>query len=210
MSEYTMKHFAKWFVLLLGLVATTLASAEELAPDALVNKITAEVLAAIQRDRDLRAGNRTKVLALAEEKVLPYLDFARITRLALGRYWRSTNADQQAELTREFRSLLIRTYSSAIRAYEGQTLVVEPLRMTPGETDIHVHSRYLKPGNQPVPVEYAMEKLPEGWKVYDIIVDNVSLVTTYRGSFSEEIGHSGIAGLILKLKEKNHQDKDAI
>jgi phospholipid transport system substrate-binding protein len=200
-----MKPFPKFFVLLLGLAVTMLVGAEELAPDALVNKITADVLTAIQQDRVLRAGDHKKALALAEEKVLPYLDFARMTRLTLGKSWRAAAPEQREVLTREFRTLLIRTYSSAIRAYEGQTLLVEPLRMTPGETDVRVRSRYLKPGSQPVPVEYAMAKMQEGWKVYDIVVDGVSLVTTYRGTFEEEIGRSGIDGLIAKLREKNHR-----
>jgi phospholipid transport system substrate-binding protein len=191
--------------LILGFCVAIAVSAEELAPDVLVKKLTHDVLEAIQQDRELRAGNREKVLALAEEKILPQVDFVRMTRLAVGRAWRTATPAQREILVGEFRNLLVRTYSSAIRAYAGQTLVVEPMRIEEGATDARVRSNYIKPGAPPVPVEYAMGRTSEGWRVYDIVVDGVSLVMTYRTSFNEEIQRSGIDGLIARLREKSQQ-----
>ncbi|MES2353784.1 MAG: ABC transporter substrate-binding protein [Pseudomonadota bacterium] len=192
-------------ILFFALITGTCAIADELSPDAVIGKITADVLESVQNDRELRAGNREKVLALAEAKVLPHMDFARLTRLATGKHWREATPSQRDGLMREFRRLLIHTYSNAIGAYKGQTLVVEPLHMEQGDTDVEVHSKYLRPGAAPLSVEYSMGKTAEGWKVYDIAIEGVSLVMTYRTEFSEEIKRSGLNGLVAKLQEKNLQ-----
>jgi len=194
-------------ILCMALFVGTLAVAEELPPDVLINKITADVLEAVHSDSELRAGDRQKVLALAEVKVLPHMDFARMARLAMGKHWRAATPDQREAVTQEFRQLLIRTYSNAIGSYKGQTLVVEPLHMEPADTDVKVQSKYVRPDSVPLSVDYAMWKTPEGWKIYDVSVEGVSLAMTYRSEFSEEIKRSGLTGLLAKLREKNLQSR---
>src|SRR3954469_16456425 len=179
------------------------AAAQELGPDELVRKVTAEVLEAIQKDKQLQAGDRRKALALAEEKILPLVDFREATRLAVGRAWSSANPDQRDRLTKQFQTMLVRIYSNAIGIYRGQTMRVQPVKMAPGATDVTVRNQYLSPGRPPTSVEYAMHKTPEGWKIYDITVEGVSLVLTYRGEFEQIVRESGVDGLIQRLAERN-------
>ncbi|OGA28265.1 MAG: hypothetical protein A3F77_04890 [Betaproteobacteria bacterium RIFCSPLOWO2_12_FULL_67_28] len=175
-----------------------------LSPEALVRKITNDVLETVRSDKALQAGDREKALALAEQKVLPHIDFREAARLAVGRSWNSATPQQQDRLVAEFRAMLVRIYSNAIDTYRGQTLRVLPVRMTPEDADVTVRNQYLKPGRPPVLVEYAMRKTPEGWKIYDIAVENVSLVLTYRGEFDQVMRQSGVDGLIKRMTEKNH------
>ena len=190
------------------LVAAALAAcgawaANEMAPDELVAKMTADVLDAVQKDKQLQAGDKQKALQLAESKILPLVDFRRMTMLAVGKSWRQATTEQQDSMVREFRTLLVRTYSNALGTYQGQRLEVDPLTLAPGDTDVTVRNRYITPGQPSIPVDYRMRKSDEGWKAYDIVVDGVSLVTTYRPTFDEEIRRSGIDGLIRKLTQKN-------
>ena len=177
---------------------------QQLTPEALVRKMTDDVLEAVRNDKALQGGDRQKALALAEQKVLPHVDFREATKLAVGRGWASATPAQQEKLVTEFRAMLVRIYSNAIDVYRGQTLRVFPVKMTPEDTDVTVRNQYLRPGRPPVPVEYAMRKTPEGWKIYDIVVENVSLVLTYRGEFDQVMRQSGIDGLIKRMNEKNH------
>jgi len=177
---------------------------QQLSPDALVRKITEDVLETVRNDKALQSGDREKALALAEQKILPHMDFREATRLAVGRSWRSATAQQQDRLVSEFRAMLVRIYSNSIDTYRGQTLRVFPVKMAPGDTDVTVRNQYLSPGKPPVAVEYAMRKTPEGWKIYDIVVENVSLVLTYRGEFDQVMRRSGVDGLIKRMNEKNH------
>jgi phospholipid transport system substrate-binding protein len=179
------------------------ASAEELAPDQLVQKITNDVLAAIKSDKDLAAGDKQKALKLAEEKVLPYIDFEHATRLAVGRSWRQASPEQQKKLINEFRNMLVRTYSNAIGAYQGQTLKVLPSRGKADPEDTTVRTQFNRPGGQPLPIDFAMRKTDQGWKVYDITVEGVSLVLTYRSEFDAVVKQEGIDGLIKRLTQKN-------
>ena len=176
---------------------------QDLGPEELVRKVTQDVLDAIRSDRQLAAGDRQKALKLAEEKVLPHIDFEEATRLAVGRAWARAAPEQRKKLVEEFRRMLVRTYSSAISAYEGQTMQVLPVRMKPGDTEVTVHNRYIRAGGKPLPVDYAMHKTAEGWKIYDITVEGVSLVLTYRSEFDALVKQSGIDGLIKRLEEKN-------
>ncbi|HEY6865475.1 MAG TPA: ABC transporter substrate-binding protein [Burkholderiales bacterium] len=188
------------------LAALPLAAAgQELGPEELVRKVTSEVLDAIQHDKQLQAGDRKKALALAEEKILPLVDFREAARLAVGRPWNTANPDQQERITREFRTLLVRIYSSAIGVYRGQTMRVQPVKMAPGASQVTVRNQYLSPGRPPTSVEYAMHKTPEGWKIYDITVEGVSLVLTYRGEFEQVVREGGIEGLIQRLAERNRE-----
>jgi phospholipid transport system substrate-binding protein len=177
--------------------------AQELAPDDLVRKVTADVLASIQSDKQLQAGDRRKALALAEQKILPYVDFREAASLAMGRSWSTASPAQQTQVVDAFRAMLVRIYSNAIDVYRGQTMKVLPLRQPPGATEVTVRNQYLSAGRPPVAVEYAMKKTPEGWKIYDITVEGVSLVLTYRAEFENITRTSGVEGLIKRLQEKN-------
>ena len=179
-----------------------LAQAQE-TPDALVKRIADEVIAIIKSDKDLQAGNTQKVVELAEQKVLPHFDFTRMTRLAVGRNWQQANDAQKEALTKEFRTLLVRTYSTSLSAYRNQTIEVKPLKMAAGDKEVTVRTQVLQPGGPPIPIDYAMEMADSGWKVYDVVIDGASLVTTYRGSFNEQIQRGGIDGLVKTLAERN-------
>ena len=189
--------------LALALFLATGARAQELAPDELVRKITADVLDAIKADKQLQAGDRKKALALAEQKILPHVDFREAARLATGRAWQGATPEQQDRIVGEFRHMLVRIYSSAIDVYRGQTMKVLPMRAPTGATDVTVRNQYFREGRPPVAVEYAMNKTPQGWKIYDITVEGVSLVLTYRAEFEQIVRASGIDGLIKRLAEKN-------
>ena len=180
-----------------------LSQAQELGPEELVKKITDDVMAAIQSDKELAAGDRQKALKLAEEKILPHVDFEEAVRLATGRSWGQASAEQKKRLTEEFRRMLVRTYSSAVSAYQGQTMKVLPVRMKPGDTEATVRNHYLRPGAKPVQVDYSMRKADGGWKIYDIVVEGVSLVLTYRSEFDALVKQEGIDGLIKRLAAKN-------
>ena len=176
---------------------------QDLGPEELVRKVTQDVLDAIRSDKQLAAGDKQKALRLAEEKVLPHLDFEEATRLAAGRAWAQATPEQRRRLVEEFRRMLVRTYSNAISAYEGQTMQVLPVRVKPGDTEVTVHNRYIRAGGKPLPVDYQMHKTSQGWKIYDITVEGVSLVLTYRSEFDAIVKQEGIDGLIKRLEEKN-------
>ena len=188
-------------VLVAGLNSTA-AMAQE-APDAMVRKNTNEILAAIKADKDLAAGNQKKIEKLADEKVLPFFNFVRMTQLAVGRNWRDANDAQKKMLIDEFRTLLVRTYSTSLTQFRNQTIDVKPLKVAPADTEIVVKTQVNQPGGQPIPIDYSMEKSGDSWKVYDVLIDGVSLVTNYRSSFNTEIQKSGIDGLIKSLSERN-------
>jgi phospholipid transport system substrate-binding protein len=198
----------KIFAFLLPLLAAQFifaqaTGAQELKPDELVKKVTDEVLAAVKSDKQLAAGDKQKALKLAEEKVLPHIDFQEATRLAVGKSWSQATPEQKQKLVDEFRRMLVRTYSSAIQAYEGQTMKVQPVRMKPDDTDVTVHNQYIRPGGKPVQLDYQMRKTDNGWKIYDIVVEGVSLVLTYRSEFDAVVKQQGIDGLIKRLADKN-------
>ena len=189
--------------LVLSLFFAIPAHAQELTPDELVRKVTADVLDSIKADKQLQAGDRKKALLLAEQKILPHVDFREAALLAMGKSWYTATPAQQTQVVNEFRSMLVRIYSNAIDVYRGQTLKVLPLRMAPGATDITVRNQYISQGRPPVPVEYSMKKTPEGWKIYDIAIEGVSLVLTYRAEFDNITRTSGVDGLIKRLQQKN-------
>ena len=191
----------KWFLALMFLATPVLA--QDSSPEELVKKITQDVLDAVKSDKQLAAGDRQKALQLAEEKILPHVDFAEATRLAVGRSWNQASAEQKKRLTDEFRRMLVRTYSSAISAYEGQTMKVLPVRMKPADTDVTVRNQYIRPGAKPVQLDYAMHKTDGGWKIYDIVVEGVSLVLTYRSEFDAAVKQEGIDGLIKRMAAKS-------
>jgi len=181
------------------------ATAQDLTPDALVKTVTQDVIAVIKQDKEIQAGDRKKTIALVEEKVLPHFNFTRMTALAMGANWRKATPEQQQALVNEFRTLLVRTYSTALSAYRNQVIEVKPLRAKPDDADVMVRSEVKQSGTEPVTLDYSMEKTPNGWKVYDVAVGGVSLVTTYRDAFANEVRNVGVDGLIKALAEKNRQ-----
>ena len=189
-----------------ALLAASAAGAAEMAPDTLVKNTAQEVLTIIKQDKDIQSGNSQKVLDLVDAKVLPHFDFVRMAQLAVGRHWPKASPAQQQVLVKEFRTLLVRTYSSSLTSYKDQTIDYRPAKMAPGDTDVTVKTVVNQPGAQPIPIEYSLEKGAEGWKVYDVAVDSVSLVTNYRSSFSAEIQSRGIDGLIKTLADKNRKE----
>ena len=186
------------------LVALGAQAQPSAAPDLLVKNVTLEVVELIARDKDIRAGNRAKLVGLIEEKVLPHFNFVAMTSLAVGQNWRKASAEQKKQLAEEFKTLLVRTYASALAAYSEQKFDFRPLRAKPTDTDVTVQVRVLQPGAQPVPIDYSMEKTASGWKVYDVMVGGVSLVANYRTEFTNVVRSSGIDGLIRDLSAKNH------
>jgi phospholipid transport system substrate-binding protein len=172
-------------------------------PDALVKKVTLEVLDAIAKDKDIQAGDRRKTIDLIERKVLPHFNFSGMTALALGASWRRASAEQKKLLTGEFKTLLLRTYASALASYQGQKLEFRPLRAKAGESEVTVNVRVLQPGGQPVAIDYDMERTAEGWKVYNLSVGGISLVLNYRTEFNNAVSEAGIDGLIERLRAKN-------
>jgi phospholipid transport system substrate-binding protein len=177
--------------------------AQDLAPDALVKGVTLEVIDIISKDKEIKAGSRAKLVEVIEAKVLPHFNFNAMTALAMGQNWAKASPEQKKRLTEEFKTLLVRTYASALAAYSEQKFDFRPLRAKPTDTDVTVNVRVLQPGAQPVPIDYSMEKTANGWKVYDVMVGGVSLVANYRTEFSNTVRASGVDGLIRDLGKKN-------
>ncbi len=188
---------------LAGLAFASAASAQE-APDALIKRLSTEVLETAKNDKEIQAGNQKRVLELVEAKILPHVDFQRMTALAAGRFWREATPEQQKQLVNEFRTLLIYTYSGAISQIKDQKMDFKPMRAEAGDTEVEVRTQVLQPrGGDPIQLNYRLEKLPSGWKIYDMNVLGAWLVETYKGNFAGEISKGGIDGLIKTLSEKN-------
>lgn len=186
------------------LALTARAPAAEEAPDELVRRVANDVLQIIQQDRELRAGSQSKMAELMEEKIAPNFDFQRMTRLAVGKSWRQATPEQQKRLADEFRTLLIRSYSTAYSAYRDIEVEVKPVRLQPSDDDVTVRTVIKVPGgSQSVNVDYSMFKASSSWKVYDVVVDGISLVTTYRSTFAEQVNKGGIDALIKALADMN-------
>lgn len=175
----------------------------ELTADELVKRTADDVLNTIKSDKDIQAGNQQKIFALAEEKIMPNFDFDRVCRMVLGKNWRSATPEQQATFQKEFRTLLLRTYASALGKYRDQVIEYKPMRAEAGAKNVSVKTQILQPGGQPISVDYSLVKAENGWKVYDIVIESVSLVTNYRSQFSSEIRQNGLDSLNKKLADKN-------
>jgi phospholipid transport system substrate-binding protein len=173
------------------------------APDALVKRISQDVIDTAKSDKAIQAGDTKKVMDLVETKILPYVDFQRMTSLAAGRFWRDATPEQQKALTEQFRSLLVFTYSGALSQVKDQTIDFKPLRAAPDDTEVEVRSQVNMPRGEPIPLNYRVAKGPQGWKIYDINVLGAWLVETYKGTFASEISKGGMDGLIKALTEKN-------
>lgn len=199
----TFLNFLTGVVLSAGLMVGSSSAVAEMTADELVRQTAEDVLATIKSDKDIQSGNQQKIFALAEEKILPNFDFERVCRMVLGKNWKSASPEQQAVFQKEFRSLLLRTYASALGKYKNQVIEYKPLRAEPDAKNVSVKTQILQPGGQPIAVDYSLVKGENGWKVYDIVIESVSLVTNYRSQFSNEIRTNGLDSLNKKLAEKN-------
>jgi len=196
------------FSLLLGVfVLCAPAFAQEDSPDALIKKVTDDVLTIVRQDKDIQSGNTKKAIALVEAKVLPHFNFVHMTALAVGRDWREATPEQKKQLAEEFKTLLVRTYSNALTGYKDQTIRYKPTKMQNGDSDVLVRTEIVQSGSKPIALDYSVEKLPDGWKVYDVVVAGVSLVSNYRDTFAQEIRANKIDGLIKMLATKNKQNE---
>ncbi len=195
-----------FFAAILGLfLLCAPALAQEESPDALIKKVTDDVLIIVRQDKDIQSGNTAKAIELVEAKVLPFFNFQHMTALAMGRDWNKASAEQKKRLSDEFRTLLVRTYSNALTSYKNQTVRYKPTKMQSTDTDVLVRTEIVQPGNRPIALDYSLEKHSDGWKVYDVVVAGVSLVSNYRDTFNQEVRANGVDGLIQMLANKNKQ-----
>jgi phospholipid transport system substrate-binding protein len=178
------------------------ANAQE-APDAMVKRVSQDVIATIKADPLIQAGNEARIREVIEAKLVPNFDFPRMTALAMGKNWRAATPEQQKRLADEFKTLLVRTYSGALAKYRDETIDYKPLRMNPSDTDVTVRTLVMKSGGQPVQIDYTLTKSADGWKVFDVVIGGVSLVTNYRDEFNEQIKNGGVDGLIKTLADRN-------
>lgn len=195
-------------ILLVGGIVLAFAArvsiGQDLAPDALVKSVTNEVIAVIRKNNDTLVP--AKISRLVEATVVPHFDFARMTRLAMGRNWRLASPEQQQALIAEFKTLLVHTYSASLTLYRDQKIEFDALRAAPGDTDVTVRSLVRQSGAQPIRIDYEMGKEPSGWKVYNVSIDGISLVVTYRNTFANQVREHGVDGLIKTLADKNRSN----
>ena len=187
----------------LALLANVAMANIDIAPDELVKQTADDVLTIVKNDKDIQAGNQQKLFAVVEEKILPNFDFDRVCRMVLGKNWKSASPEQQALFQKEFRSLLLRTYATALGKYRDQVIEYRPMQTDASEKNVTVKTQIIQKGGQPIAVDYSLVKGPAGWKVYDITIESVSLVTNYRSQFSSEIRQNGLDSLNKKLADKN-------
>ena len=183
--------------------APAAASANALTPDALINTVSSDVLAQIKNDKAIQAGDVGKIATLVDQKIMPYVDFQRMTASPVGRNWRSATPEQQAKIQAEFKTLLVRTYAGALSQVRNHTISVKPLRAAPSDTEVVVKSELKSGSQQPIALDYRLEKTAQGWRVYDMNVMGVWLIETYRADFGSVINAGGIDNFIAKLQERN-------
>ena len=193
----------KQFLIALSLLCFSTASFAIEGPDELVKRTAEDVLAAVKSDKDIQAGDQSKLFALAEEKIVPNFNFDKVSRMVLGKNWTKATPEQKTAFQAEFRSLLIRTYATALSKYRNQAIEYKPFRKASESNIASVKTLIVQPGGQPIAVDYTLEKQADVWKVYDIVIEGVSLVTNYRGQFAQEIRTNGLDSLIKKLADKN-------
>ncbi len=179
------------------------AAAQKVAPDVLVRDLSNDVLDSIRKDKSLQSGDPARLNQLVDEKILPHVDFEKMTRLAVGRGWRQASAEQRQALIREFRTLLVRTYSGAVSQVSDHKVQLRPFRAAANETDVVVRTNAVPSRGDPLQLDYRLEKTDAGWKIYDVNVLGVWLVENYRNTFASEVNQGGIDGLIKSLVERN-------
>lgn len=199
-----MKVRMQWVLVFLAALLAGPVLAEP-GPDALAKNVTNDVVRIVKQDKDIKVGNKRKVQALVEEKVLPLFDFRQMTQQAVGKNWPKASAEQQQELINEFRALLVRTYSSAISAVSEYDIEFKPLKGSAADDEVTVNTEVSKPGAPPIPIDYRMTKQDKGWKVVDVKVEGASLVRAFRSNFDSEVRRGGIEGLIATLQRRNQK-----
>ncbi|WP_028603225.1 MlaC/ttg2D family ABC transporter substrate-binding protein [Ottowia thiooxydans] len=209
MNQPFRRSFLKCSAVLVG--ALTLASAApwvhaaDEAPDAMIRRLSAEVLDTIRSDKSLQDGNVARVMAVVDSKIMPNVNFRRMTASATGPGWRKATPEQQQKLQQEFKTLLVRTYAGALRQVSDQAIEVRPMRSTDSDKEVLVRT-LVKGKGEPVQLDYRLEKTPgqgAGWKIYDLNVAGIWLVDTYRPQFAQQINANGIDGLVASLVERN-------
>lgn len=191
-------------ILLTLLLLPTQALAELVPPDTLIRSISNEVVEIIKNDQDLQSkGEVTAAVAQIDTKVLTHFNFKHMTALAMGKEWRKATPEQQGVLVKEFKNLLVRTYSNALTVYKNPTVTFKPARFQPADTEALIRTQVQQPGSNPVDIDYHLEKLSDSWQVFDVVVAGVSLVTNYRDYFTQEVRNGGVEGAIKSLQAKN-------
>ena len=211
MNRRFFSFIAASFAAVLALSAPLAAHAADEAPDALVKRLSADVLDTIKADKSLQGGDINKIIALVDSKIMPNVNFQRMTAAAVGPGWRQATPAQQKRLQEEFKTLLVRTYSGALAQVSDQTIIMKPLRASPEDKDLLVRSEVVGKG-EPIQLDYRLEKTPgqgAGWKIYNLNVMGVWLVETYRSQFAQEINAKGIDGLIASLESRNQRNAQA-
>ena len=178
------------------------------APDALIKEVSTDVLDSVRADKSIKQGDVQKVILLVDQKVMPHVDFQRMTSASVGRYWREATPEQQKQLQEQYKILLVRTYSGALAQVQDQTVELKPMRTNPDDKEVVVRTE-VKGRGDPIQLDYRLEQTPDGWKIYDVNVLGVWLVQSYRSSFAQEIGANGVDGLIKKLTERNSRPAPA-
>ena len=196
----SLKRFAALIALGLGLAAGSTWAQQ--SPEELITQVSTDVLESVKADKSIRVGDVKQVMALVDAKVMPHVNFQRMTSSAVGRYWRQATPDQQKRLQDEFKTLLVRTYSGALSQVKDQTVQLKPMRGNPGDAEVVVRTEVRGKGD-PIQLDYRLEKASGAWKIFDVNVMGVWLVENYRNSFAQEISSNGIDGLIAKLAERN-------
>ncbi|WP_020655425.1 MlaC/ttg2D family ABC transporter substrate-binding protein [Massilia niastensis] len=187
-----------------SVIAAPAPAANE-APDVLIKRISADVIDAVKADKDIQAGNRSKIMDLVNVKILPYVDSEKMTAQAAGRFWRQATPEQQKRLSEEFRTLLVYTYAGALSQIKNETVEFKPMRSDPADTEVEVRSQVNVTRGEPITLNYRLSKTPQSWKIYDVNVLGAWLVETYKSTFTSEINKNGIDGLIKRLADRNQQ-----
>ncbi len=197
-------NYIRTIALLIGLCVTSPLWAAVMSPDKLVEKSIQEVMGIIKQDEAIKSGDKNRIYGLVNDKILPHFNFNRMTKLAMGKNWKKATPEQQDELVNAFRTLLVRTYSNALSNYQDEVVKVTPIKNLGSNTDSTVKTTVIQGNSKaPVPINYSMQKTDGNWKIYDVTVSGVSLVTNYRGSFNSKIRKQGVEGLINALNKKN-------
>jgi phospholipid transport system substrate-binding protein len=197
------RRIALFFSMALLALGAGTAHAQAQGPDALIKQVSTEVLDAVKADKSIKAGDLQKIIALVDAKVMPHVNFQRMTASAVGRYWRQATPEQQKRLEDEFKILLVRTYSGALAQVRDQTVQLKPMRGSASDPEVVVKTEIRGGQGDPIQLDYRLEKSGDGWRIYDVNVLGVWLVENYRNTFAQEIGANGIDGLIAKMAERN-------
>lgn len=205
MKRRLLAHVAVALLAVATLGVSPMALAADEAPDALIKRLSDEVMASIKADKGLQSGETTRIMAFVDSKIMPHVDFHRMTAAAVGPSWRQASPEQQKRLQDEFKTLLVRTYSGALAQVNDQVISVKPLRAAPEDAEVVVRTEVRGRGD-PIQLDYRMEKTPTGWKIYNLNVLGVWLVETYRSQFAQEINTKGVDGLIATLTERNRSN----